>query len=904
MLPSIPAVAQVVINEVCQRNGNVLMDKDGDYEDWIELYNAGKDTINLKNYSLADRKDRLRKWRFPEVLLPPNAYLIVFASGKNKTTYFDHWDLVIQEPDRWKYQLESPQLAPHWMKRDFDDSAWQVGESGFGYGDEDDRTEIRVKRSLCLRKQFQVINKEAIAQVALHLDYDDAFVAWLNGVEVARANIGLAGKKVEKNEWPYSFVEASIYRNIDPPDHFIIPAHVLENGTNTLAIQVFNSDLISSDLSARPFLSFAQKTPQQVAKAPQPAWYDLEKNYLHTDFKLKAGDTIYLLNQNRKLTDYFILQATALNHSQGRFPDGVKPDPKLFAQATPGKANKTVPAFSNYTDTVFSTLPSGSYASAQPLRLYTKQQATGTNIHYTTDGSLPTTQATLYKDELLVDKTTVIRAQAFREGVLAGEMFEGSYFIGKKHQLPVVSLVTDPRNLWDEETGIYVMGNKADSVHPYYGANFWEEWEMPTQFTYIDTKGIARVNQQVGIKIHGGGSRSQAMKSLRVIARSKYGKNRLAYPFFQQHKRQRYKQLILRNSGQGCNDDHLRDGFLHRLLRNATYLDTQGYEPCVVYINGKYWGIHNMREKINEYTIAAHHQVKRSKVQLLGGAGDIEIAGNSASYDSLRYVLFNQDWQTDPALRKEVLEKIDIHSCLDYFIINNYTANRDWRRDGNVKFWQGPSPKNKWRYFLVDGDISLGFNALPDTNILSSILNDDYYQFKMLQLLLSDPSIEQRFINRTADLLNTVLHPDHIRKELYLLRDYLDTEMPRHKERWETRYDIWKSYFIERSILGFTDKRADFVRLHLEQAFDCGWDVPIQIETNVTDAGTVRVNTIILDQFPWQGYYFNQTPIKLTAIPQSGYVFSHWEIDGEKRPGTSIELMPKRDLACKAVFRQ
>ncbi len=892
--------AQIVINEVCYRNATIIMDEEEDYEDWIELYNAGTEAINLKNYSLADRRDRLRNWRFPELMIPAKGYVLVYASGKNKTLLFDHWEMLIQEPDIWKYRIATAQLSTKWMEKDFNDEAWQEGKSGFGYGDGDDNTEVNVRYSLCLRKEFQIANKGNVAQLALHLDYDDAFVAWLNGEEVVRSNIGLANNPIEPREAPYSFVEAEIYRGVKPPQHFIIPTDLLKEGSNTLAIQVFNSDPGSSDFSARPFLSVAQKKATQQTKASFPDWYDLVLPQLHTDFKLKEGDTIYLLNNRRKLEDYLVLKPNQLDHSQGRFPDGQKQAPQRFEQATPGTSNTSATPYPTYADTIFSSLKPGFYAGAEVLRLSTKKE--GATIRYTTDGSMPTAQSPIYERSIVVSKTMVIRAKAFRSNYLAGPTYDATYIIGRQHQLPIVSLVTNPEKLWDEEFGIYVTGNKADSLHPHYGANYWEDWEVPTQFTYLDRNGQVQVNQLVGIKIHGGGSRSQEMKSLRVIARSKYGKGRLKYPFFSEHHRKSFKQLILRNAGQGCNDDHLRDGFLHKLLREPTNLDTQGYEPCVVYINGEYWGIHNMREKINEYTVAAHYDLNRDQINMLGGAGDIEIAGSTTTYNELRHLLFNEDWQENERLHKSLLEQIDLYSCLDYFIVNLYTANRDWRRDSNVKFWQGDSTQPKWRYFLVDGDISLGFNANPDTNTLAEILSDDYYQYKVLQLLLDDPLIEQQFINRAADLLNTVFQPDHIRRELYELRDYLDTEMPYHTLRWKKTYGAWKDYFIEQSILGFTEKRADFLRLHFDEVFNCGWDVPIQLESNVSNGGTIKVNTLHINKFPWKGYYFTETPIQLTAIPNEGYVFKYWEIGGVKKETISVEVLPQSDLVCRAVF--
>jgi hypothetical protein len=234
-------------------NTNTLYDEDQDDPDWIELFNEGEQAVNLKGYVLSDSNN---VWEFPNTTIGSKEYLLVFASGKDRNIPPLTWQTIIDIGSDWKYTVPNNTTSASWYLAGYDDSSWPSGQSGFGYGDGDDNTELPSVLSVFLRKNFQIESLNAVQKVILHMDYDDAFVAYINGVEVARANISSEGPPAYNQAADNYNHEAQIYQG-NPPDEFLIDqfAEILQEGENTIAIQVHNHSTGSSDLTAIPFLS-------------------------------------------------------------------------------------------------------------------------------------------------------------------------------------------------------------------------------------------------------------------------------------------------------------------------------------------------------------------------------------------------------------------------------------------------------------------------------------------------------------------------------------------------------------------------------------------------------------------------------------------------------------------------
>mgnify|MGYP003377802998 CR=1 FL=1 len=169
---------QVVINEIASRG--TITDVNGEQNDWIELYNAGVSPVNLWNYGLSDDAINPLKWKFPNITLSPNSYLLVLANGENILTNINHWETAVNNDDVWRYFIGNSEPPSNWETPGFNDLSWLIGEGGIGYGDGDDNTIIGTTPSVYMRQSFNVTDITVLENAKFHADYDDAFVAYLN----------------------------------------------------------------------------------------------------------------------------------------------------------------------------------------------------------------------------------------------------------------------------------------------------------------------------------------------------------------------------------------------------------------------------------------------------------------------------------------------------------------------------------------------------------------------------------------------------------------------------------------------------------------------------------------------------------------------------------------------------
>ncbi|NDB56479.1 lamin tail domain-containing protein, partial [archaeon] len=328
----------VRINEVVASNSN-LIDEDGDTPDWIELYNYGSEEISLSNWSLTDVLDDNNPWIFPDISMDAGEYLLIWASDKDRSG-ITYARTLINEGDSFRYEIPNEDTDINWMNTDFNDDEWSIGNSGFGYADGDDNTYIAAGTlAVYLRKSFTIEDVSEINSLVLDVDYDDGFVAYINGIEIARANIN--GTPPLYNTTTLTDHEAQIY-NGGNPDRFLINnfQDYLINGENIFSIQVHNISNNSSDMTIIPFLSAIYDNETSVGIEP-PAILGLQsESFLHTDFKLSSsGETVFLNDENGDLIDSISFGALPSNISYGvSIENGVY---VAYQEPTPGEQNNT-----------------------------------------------------------------------------------------------------------------------------------------------------------------------------------------------------------------------------------------------------------------------------------------------------------------------------------------------------------------------------------------------------------------------------------------------------------------------------------------------------------------------------------------------------------------------------------
>ncbi len=630
---------------------------------------------------------------------------------------------------------------------------------------------------------------------------------------------------------------------------------------------------------------------------------------LHCTFKIsKEGDIIRLFNKTNQEIDELSFGKIHINHSAGRQTDGNE-NIKIFNQASPGISNNASEAFDAYAINPIFSIPAGFYDSEQMLTI--KNLNADTKIFYTTNGSQPDTNATLYTHALTIDSTTVIKAIAFSSNpnILPSEIICNTYFINYKSVLPVFSISTNPDNLWDWNHGIYVMGPNADSIYPYHGANFWQDWEIPAHIEFFDENKHLAMMQDAGISINGGSvSRTRPMQSLRITARKMYGDQDLSYKFFDQKNISHFKTIVLRNSSLDFNKTHFRDGCLHQLMIGNLNIDLLSYQPSVVFINGKYWGIQNIRERFSKHYIEENYRYDEDSVDLLEEDTAI-IEGSFADFNKmLQYIT------TKPMNVKEYFDTaktmIDIESLSDYFIAETYLSNTDWPYN-NLKYWKSHYPQTKWRYMLMDMDVSLGNNgwAPASMDLLGIILSsygDTNKHVQILKSLLKNNDFKTYFINRYADLVNTIFSTEYMKKHIETVKSKIEPEMPHHFARWGSNTNAW-NYEINQVVMPYIESRPAYALKFVEDTFKMKKQLEISLNVFPQNGGLIKLNTIKPSILPWQGKYFDGNPITLSAIPNPGYHFKQWQSTNtaiNHSAQTSITLNADTNTLFTAIFEQ
>ena len=698
---TLTSAQSLVINEIMASNSATILDEDGDSPDWIELYNRSQHPINLDGFGLSDNAAEPLKWTFPDLSLNPHKFLVVFASGKDRREWL-HWETVIDWGDPWRYRLGTTEPPPNWKNIGFDDVSWSLGASGFGYGDNDDATIIPQVISLYVRKSFIIADKNAISKALLHVDYDDAFVAYLNGVEIARANIGTPGDYTAYNHSATTYREAIMYQG-GKPDQFILnDVHTLfRNGENVLAIQVHNFGISSSDLSLIPFLSIGFSVPPPGNLRGLSQYLDPMVNFLHTNFKIKSeGEQIALYNPGDQLLDQIDAVELPTDVSYGRQPDASE-NWFYFDQATPGEAN-TTQGYENFGGEPIFSHRCGFYS--QPFLLTLSASSPQASVYCTLDGSTPSTHSILYQNPILINKTTVVRAKQIIHNSLPGRTITQTFIVNEDITLPVVSLATDPPNLWDPDSGIYVLGKNYEPNPPHFGANFWQDWERPVHVEFFEPDGQSGFSLDAGMKIFGGWSRDFPQKSMAIYARSRYGTGSINYQIFPDKPVDKFEAIVLRNSGNDWQSTMMRDGMMLSLVKE-TDLDFQAYRPAVVFLNGEYWGIMNIREKINEHFLAANRGVDPDSIDLLENDG-YAIHGDESHYRAMLHYISTCNMQLTQSLNT-IKSMMDVDNFLDYQISQIYFDNTDWPGN-NIKFWRPRTPDGRWKWILFDTDFGFG----------------------------------------------------------------------------------------------------------------------------------------------------------------------------------------------------
>lgn len=885
---------EVRINEAVSSN-SIFLDEDGDSPDWFELHNYGSTPVSLLNWAITDDVTDLTMWTFPDLMLQPDEYLMVWASKKDRKE-ITYARTLVNRGDIFKYKIPTTEIV-QWKMLSFDDNAWQQGSTGFGYSDGDDATVLPTgTKSVFLRKKFNVSDISSLSKLILDIDFDDAFVAYINGKEIARENIN--GTPPAYNSGTIVDHEAKIY-NGGRPDRFIVdsPQDLLNIGENILSIQLHNISTTSSDMTLIPFLT-AIFTDSNTDGVTPPDILELYNSNLHTNFKISSkSETLTLSNDEGTVIDELFIEGLFSDVSIGTSVSNG--NLVYYKNPTPGKRNGDEEFLGTITSSVSFSHQGGKVDGEFTLLL--SGSVDDEVIRFTTDATEPTETSSIYNSPISISSNTVIRARIFKPNYISSLTNSKTFLFNVSHDLPVVTLVTDPYNLFDNDYGIYVKGDSYDTDIPYWGANFWEDWERPVQFSLYTEDGNLGTEFNAGIKIFGGWSRVNEQRSLSIFARGQYGTSEIDYPLFPQQPYDKYQAVVLRNSGNDWLNTMIRDASLTSLMEGAD-IEFQDHRSTVTYINGEYWGIYNLREKVNEHFLASKKNVDADLIDLLELDGQI-IEGDNQEYLSLIDFITNNSLVTDENYNN-VSSQIDIDNFVLYQVAQIYFNNTDWPGN-NIKYWK--SPGGKWRWILYDTDFGFGIWNVEDYrhDALSFALEEDgpnwpnpAWSTLLFRKLIENQSFRNKFINRFADELNTRFLSNNVNSHIQDNFDVITSEVPNHYDRWGADYNA--SNLANMKL--FANNRSSYVRFHIRNKFGITNNKRLTLLNDEIEKGFIKVNNNLKIQSSyWVGDYFENIPVTLKAIAESGFEFSHWSGDNEST-NIEIELSMISVMSVKAHF--
>jgi hypothetical protein len=592
-------------------------------------------------------------------------------------------------------------------------------------------------------------------------------------------------------------------------------------------------------------------------------WCDGMASGLHTNFKLAAeGEQLALSDAGGMLLDSLRYGAQESNISMGRVCDGC-PDWVFFSEATPGSTNVGV----NYKGLVQNEpyfFPSGGLFTTS-VQVEIRNIFDG-EIRYTTDGSEPSVDSYLYTGPVTLDTTTILRARIMKDTeTKPGRIVTHSYFIASEQQigsLPVVSLVSEPANFWDVSTGIYVQ-------------DFKPEWEIPVNIELFENDGSDRAafNLPAGTKINGLYSWQLPQKMLGIYFRKRYGAGSLDYPLFFDKKATKYDSFALRASGNDWSKTLFRDAMLQNATRLTTRLDAQGYRPCVVYINGRYMGIHNIRSKVDADFIVNEQLDEGTKIDMIENENTIE-EGSLTAYNQFKMVYSND--LSIASNYENVSGYMDIPLFMDYMATELYGGNSSIGH--NVMTWK-PVDYGKWKWIPVDLDRCM-FD--PDANLMSLFMGKTVYPFPAL---MKNSDFARDFGLKVADHLLTTFNPQRMSAFIDTYADRIRDELPRHIQRWagtSSSYgnpipsvDYWERSIAQMKTFAF---QRPAVVLNDLKNYGTASTLPVSVGIRPASSAKVTINDLDIPLASITGEYPSNAGLRLNVSPVTGSRFVGWKL--------------------------
>lgn len=752
----------IEINEILANNKGNFKNKNGEYSGYIEVKNISKNSVNLANYGLSNSEVASFKWQFPSKVLEPGEVAVVFTSGKS---------CKICDELSTGFKLDSKNgfaVLTNNKGKIVDKVEYKNLPNGIGY----------------IKQSGKFLQNNAISP----------------GFDNTVAGIKSFQKKYLST--PKDLIISEVMNNNY--------SYLAQNGGNYYDwIELYNNsgktiNLSNYCLTTNDNTLCSYKLPKVELKSGE--YYVVmasgdtklsNSKYQHASFKLGDTEAIYLTKSD-EIIDSIMVANVPLGYSMGRSGSSIV----YFSKPTPGSKNGGGTEAISYVP--YADIKSGVYDSNKEFKV----TLTGSGkIYYTLDGSEPTTSSKVYSSPLTIKKTTVLRIMSKEAGKLSSDVNNYSYILDTSHKTSVMSLIIDSKKL-----------NKVNN-----NTSLNSKVQESGYVDYFDKEGEG-FSINVGLKLFGGSTRSYKKKSYEIKFKKKYGDAKLKYKVFKNVDSSVFDSLVLRTGSQDefqYNDQRtvIKDVVATSLMGKYTDVDVQDYVPIVLYINGKYWGIYFIREKVDETFVSNHYNVKATKTDtsILRIDGEVK-GGTDKKYNSM-ISFINSNSLSNSKNYEKIKEQIDIQSFSDFWIGEIYTANYDIL---NTRYFSNPLVDNgKWKYIFYD--IDSGFFRTTQNTFTEytnpSGMGSWNFPTVLLRNMMKSSEFKSTFLERLSFNLNNTWAYKNVEKRIDEVIDEIGKdEFKRNAERWGNSYSHWEKSI--KSMKTFAKNRNSYVVKYAKSYFN------------------------------------------------------------------------------------
>lgn len=871
------AWAEVRINELMPSNTRAFPDITDfeDYPDWIELYNSSTEEISLNGYFLSDSIDEPLKWGFArDAVIGAGEYLIVIADGndtpKNRPIRRTAWpfawvttekhhtnfslssageelvltqrmtntETLILAGSTWRYLDDGSDQNDAWRAPGFDDSSWAGGAAPLGYGD-DPATEISFGRSRdrhitsYLRHDFQVT--EIPDQLNLTLQVDDAAAIYLNGKEIIRRNL-------PDDDLNYdTLAEDAITPDFEPLWHpyELDPADLLI-GENIIAVEVHQVSATSVDMR-----------------------FDLELSATN----LGASQRLDMISFPQQVTDI----------SLGRDPMNENLWVN-FTTSTPGTVNggSLVTDLRSSSGAAEISPTGGLFESAQTITL-----SGNGPIHFTLDAREPTENDPIYIAPFEITESTIVRTRIIEPGKTPGSITTRSYLIGESFssEMPILSIVAEPETLFDDRIGIYLNKHEPNQG---IGPAVYKGKDAPGHLEFFLADGSEGFSVNGGLRMGGENNWSTHLqRAFNFNTKGKYGDDELKYDLFPNSGIPIFTALTIREGGDDYENARISDPFFDRVAQGRLEAETNKSRAAEIFINGRYWGHYNIRDRWNDNWFYQHYGTDSGAYDRIvfsstsEGSGNAENGTTDAWFEFYDFVRKND--LTNPEVWNFVKSRIDLDSFIDFISAESWGNNTSWT--GNREVWKLHQAGSKWRWFIPDMD-----RTFRDD---SNEFNDMSEREQMFKYLKVNDEFRGRLAQRYAVHLATTFNHQRVGSIIDQMGAEIFPSVARTRDRWgNTRTE--QDYLNKlNDMKDFSEQRAKDALKEVENTLSL--ESPISVILAVTGSGSIKIAGV--ETPPSQLLLFPDLETTIEAVPASGFEFTGWiGLDGEAKTTFIPEL--------------